>query len=174
MKKILILLIVLVLVFVLLPSCTSSKITEDFLKNLEYKVEYTQNGFAKLENGQYQEEAAPGSATKIIVKLTEYIVLGDLNSDKKEDAAVILVSDPGGSGTFYDLSVVINKEGTLKNIDTIFLGDRIKIKTISIDLGIITVNYLDREQDQAMADEPTIDTTQKFKVENDRLKKIEG
>ena len=150
-------------------AATTAKLTIDSLKNLEYKVEYTQNGVAKLENGEYQEAAAPGSATKIVVQLTGYIAFGDLNNDKVEDSAVILVSQPGGSGTFYDLASVLNKDGNLKSTNSIFLGDRIKIKIISINSGIITVNYLERKEDQAMADEPTVDKTQTFIVENDIL-----
>jgi len=150
-------------------SGTSAKLTIDSLKNLEYKVEYTQSGVAKLTNGDYQEEAAPGSATKIIIKLSEYVSFGDLNNDKVEDAAAILISEPGGSGTFYDLAAILNKEGNLESTNSIFLGDRIKIKTISIDSGVITVNYLDRKEEQSMAEEPTVDKTQKFIVENNIL-----
>jgi NlpE N-terminal domain len=152
-----------------IDAATNAKLTTDSLKNLEYKVEYAQSRVAKLANGEYQEEAAPGSATKIVVKLTEYIAFGDLNNDNVEDAAVILVSEPGGSGTFYDLAVVLNKEGNLESTNSVLLGDRIKIKAISIDSGIVTVNYLDRKEDQAMAEEPTIDKIQKFIIENDIL-----
>ena len=49
------------------------------LANMEYKSEYTANGTAPLEDGKYSEEAAPGSASKIEVSLTDHVAVGELN-----------------------------------------------------------------------------------------------
>ena len=84
-------------------------LTPDTLANMTYQSEWTQSGTAPLENGQYSEPAAPGSATLTKVSLTEHVAFGEL--DGQPAAAVILVTDPGGSGTFYELAVVVEQNG---------------------------------------------------------------
>jgi hypothetical protein len=50
---------------------------------------------------------------------------------------VVLVSDPGGSGAFYDLAAVVERNGELMNVDIALLGDRVQINSLAIqhDLG---------------------------------------
>jgi len=105
MKKLLVMFVALVILIPLVlagctQSATASKLTEADLANLEYKIEVTPSGVAKLQHGGYSEEAAPGSASKIEVRLTENIAYGELNSNDAEDAAVILWANGGGSGSF--------------------------------------------------------------------------
>ena len=42
------------------------------------------------------------------------LAFGDLNGDGVEDAVVVLVTNPGGTGRFYDLAPVLNQNGTPK------------------------------------------------------------
>jgi hypothetical protein len=161
LKKLLIVgLILFVLFSLVLSGCGKSKesaqISTDALANLEYQIDITQSDTAKLENGSFSEEATPGSALKIEVKLTDDIAFGDLNNNGIDDAAAILWASGGGSGSFSYLSAVLNKSGSLMSTNSIFIGDKIIIENLSINKGIITVNYLDREMDQAMSKEPTI------------------
>ena len=140
------------------------------MANLEYKIGITTSGTAKLENGSYSEEAAPGSASKIEVKLTEDIAYGDLNGDGIGDAAVILLASGGGTGSFSYLAAVINSaDGSNQTTNYILLGDRIKIQSISINSGIILVNYLDRTPEQSFAEEPTVEVVKQFKVQDGSL-----
>jgi hypothetical protein len=172
-KSIIFTLILLVISSLLLFGCSKEKVSPgisiDTLKNLEYKIEVSSNGIAKLKDGSFSEEAAPGSASKTQVKLTENIAFGDLDNNANIDAVVILWASGGGSGSFYYLDVVINKDGNLESINSVFLGDRVKIKNIAIDKGTITVIFLDRKQDQAMAEEPTTEVIKRFRVENNIL-----
>ena len=80
------------------------------LANATYQSQFTQDGTAPLTDGQYSEAAAPGSATMTTVTLTDNITYGQLEG--RDVAVVVLVTDPGGSGTFYDLAVVVNQDGT--------------------------------------------------------------
>jgi len=158
MKKLLILFISAIIITSLaFAGCSQSdasyEITEEDLANLEYKIDITPSGVAQLEDGRYSEEAAPGSASKIEVELTQNIAYGDLNSNGIEDASVILLSDGGGSGSFYYVAAVMNEEGGLKSTNSLFLGDRIKIQNISIDSGLISVEFLTRTKDQPMTEE---------------------
>ena len=49
----------------------------------------------------YEVADAPDSATKIRTLIAGDMVEGDIDGDGDKDAALILVHDPGGSGTFY-------------------------------------------------------------------------
>ena len=54
-----------------------------------------------LHNGRHEAEAAPGSAAKAVTAVFGEPAVGDLEGDGVEDAVLILVHDPGVSGTFY-------------------------------------------------------------------------
>ena len=117
-----------------------SALTQEALANMEYYVEYTASGVAPLVDGEYREPAAPGSAAETVVQLTDSIAYGTL--DGQEAAAVVLVSSPGGSGTFYDLAVVVVQDGAPVNVATTLLGDRVQINSLAIENDQIVVDML--------------------------------
>ena len=110
------------------------------LANMEYKSEYTASGTAPLEDGKYSEEAAPGSASKIEVTLTDQDAVGELNGEPA--AAVVLTTDPGGSGTFYDLAVVMEEGGKPVNVAVTSLGDRVQVNSVAIEDNQIVVDMV--------------------------------
>jgi len=117
------------------------KLTLDILKNAEY---YSQNTGTriKLVNGTYSSEPLAGEPqADYFVKLdTDYVVFGDLNNDGQEDAIVILVSRAGGTGTFRQLAVMLNSNGSPSNVANQDLGDRTAINSLTISSGVISVD----------------------------------
>ena len=95
--------------------------------------------------------------------------LGDLNGDGKPDAAVMIVQDPGGSGTFYYIAAAIDTPGGAVGTNAILLGDRIAPQTIAIQNGRIIVNYADRGPDQPMATPPSLGVTKYFIYQSSTL-----
>jgi hypothetical protein len=142
------------------------------LPNAEYPVEFTRTGKAQLKDGVFEESVAPGSATKTTIRLGKELALGDVNGDGVEDAAVTLVVDPGGSGTFTYLAEVINEKGTAKPIATVLLGDRIIVKSLAIQSGSVVVTLLTRKPDEPMSAEPTVQVTRVFKLQGDKLVEV--
>jgi hypothetical protein len=140
------------------------------LHNAEYPVDFTSTGKARLKDGVFEESVAPGSETRIW--LAKERAFGDLNADGAEDAAVLLVVDPGGSGTFTYLVPVINEKGIAKPLAGVLLGDRIKLKSISIQSGSIVATMLTRKPDEPMSAEPKVEVTRKFKLQGDRLVEV--
>jgi hypothetical protein len=63
---------------------------------------------------------------------------------------VVLVSQPGGSGSFYDLAVVHKQDEALTNLARIQLGDRIQIKSLLIENGEIVVDMVTQGPEDAM------------------------
>lgn len=139
------------------------------LPNAAYPIEGTSTGKAQLKDGVFEESVAPGSATKTKIRLGKEQVFGDVNADGTEDAVVTLVVDPGGSGTFTYLALVLNETGTAKPLAAVLLGDRIIVKSMAIQSGRIAVNILSRKPDEPMSAEPKVEITRTFKLQGDTL-----
>lgn len=127
-----------------------------------------------LVNGVFEKPAALGSAAMNKIQVLEQPVIGDLNADGKEDAAICLINSPGGSGTFYYIAAA-TRDANAKNYkgtNAAFLGDRIQLLKISIENNIITAVYNTRKPNEAMVVPPTVMVSKKFKVENGLLTEI--
>ena len=127
---------------------------------------WTKSGKVQLVNGEYREPAAPGSATETVVKLTDDIACGKV--DGKEAVAAILVTNPGGSGTFYDLALLVKEPQGWVNQDIAFLGDRIKIHSLAITDNHIVVDMTKPAPGEPLCC-PILHTVQRFVLRDDRL-----
>lgn len=141
--------------------------TIDLLKNSEYLSEWTASGTAPLTDGEYQESIMPGSATKIIVQLSDRMAFG-YTSDGQPLAAIILITDPGGSGTFYHLSAVVERDGKPANIAQTLLGDRVKINSLAVEGDEIVVDMVTQGPDDPFCC-PTQRVVQKYALKGDQL-----
>jgi len=127
---------------------------------------WTNSGKVQLANGKYREQAGPGSATETVVKLTDARAFGKLGG--KEAGAVILFTDPGGSGTFYDLALLVREPQGWINQDIAFLGDRVKIHSLAITDNEMVVDMTTQGPGDAMCC-PTRQVVQRFVLRDDRL-----
>ena len=101
------------------------------------------------------------------------VAFGDLNKDGIDDAAVILGTEGGGSGYFVDLVVVYNMNGNPRCIASKGLGDRIEVKQIKINKGIVELKMLTHmERDGQCC--PSKITVAKFIVKGNKLVEITG
>lgn len=98
------------------------------------------SGLAFLTDGEYREPVAPDSATETVVEITEHMVFGELAGEPA--AAVVLVTDPGGSANFYDLAVLLERSGQPFNVASTLLGDRVQINSLSPEDGQIVVDMI--------------------------------
>lgn len=142
------------------------------LPNATYPVEATSTGKAHLKDGVFEESVAPGSAATIRILLGKEQVFGDLDGNGTEDAVVTLVVDPGGSGTFTYLALVLNEAGTARPLDAVFLGDRITLKAMAIQPGSVTVTFLSRKPDEPMSAEPTVELTRTITLQGEMLTEV--
>jgi heat shock protein HslJ len=148
------------------PQEALTGIDSETLKNMEYRSDFTQSGVAPLADGEYREPAAPGSATETVVTLTEYAASGQL--DGQQATAVILVTDPGGSGTFYDLALVVVQDGQPVNVATTLLGDRVQIQSLSIAGNEIVVEMIAHGPEDPMCC-PTQQVVQTYALQGGEL-----
>ena len=141
--------------------------------NATYIIE---NQSITLIDGLSDEEIFPGSSDKIKTMKWNEPVGGDLNGDGIVDAAFILTQNSGGSSTFYYIVVAINDKTSKRTIGTnaILLGDRIAPQNMSIENGVILVNYADRKEWEPMIEIPSVGISKYFVLDGTTLKeKIE-
>jgi hypothetical protein len=134
------------------------------LGNVKYSVD---GESVKLTGGQ----SAMIDGKKIT--LLEGPAFADLNADNAKDAVVLLREDTGGSGIFYHAAAVLSVSlGGGEATNSIFLGDRIRIKQIAVAQGIITISTLERAEGEPMVAEPTTPRTRIFRLEGKELVEI--
>ena len=143
------------------------------LESASYLTENTREGSATLEDGEFREQAAPGSATEVVIRLGKWS-LGDLDGQGELDAAAITVEEPGGSGTFFYLHALIKDDDDLRDAGVAFLGDRIRIEGVSVHDGVITVAMLDRKPDEPFAAPPSVPVIRQFRLQGEELTEVSG
>lgn len=112
---------------------TVNVLTRHVLRNAEYASAWTPSGRVHLRDGHYREPAAPNSAVEVHVWLLDQVVRWTANGHHY--AAVILATDPGGSGTFFDLVVVEAQGRRPVPVASAELGDRVRVRTLTVERG---------------------------------------
>ena len=126
-----------------------------------------------LIHGKIERTVVQGSATRMTTTVLGQPVYGDLNGDGSPDAAVILVHDPGGSGTFYYAAAALYIGQGYKGTNAILIGDRIVPKTIELTNYFINIAYADRLPAESMSAEPSVDRQLNLIVDNGRLAQVQ-
>lgn len=109
--------------------------TVEELKHMTYAGLDERLGPVTLENGRWAGEPfAPGTASRPVVELAgDFRVVGDLDGDGLDEAVVVLTYSPGGTAAWSFLAVVTRGGGTLRNVATTALGDRVQIRSARIE-----------------------------------------
>ena len=141
------------------------------VRNATYSSEWPTSGAAELRDGEFRERLAPGSASDLVVSVHE-AALGDVSGDGVGDAAVVLVADPGGSGTFYMLHLLVGGSAGPTEAGSAFLGDRISLQGMAVDTAGVTVTLLDRRPDDPMSAPPTVSRSRRFELREGELKEV--
>lgn len=125
-----------------------------------------------LQNGRSEIFPFPGSSSAVRTSVVGDIVEGDIDGDGDDDAVLLLVHEPGGSGTFYYVAAAENIGGRYRGSDAFLLGDRISVDTIRIRKTIIEVEWKNRRPGEPMSTLPSVEENLKLRVETRRLNKI--
>lgn len=140
------------------------------LQNMPFSSPVVAGGEVSLENGTYEAEAAPGSATQIRVELSDTMVFGEVGGEYH--AVVILVSDGGGSGTFYTLHLVGLEDGDPYEVASVLLGDRVLLHDLALVDGRIEVELTRAGPDDPLCC-PTERVRQVYALQGDALVLVE-
>jgi len=165
------LLFALLLPFRTSPAAGTQGVSAADLDGITVRSDRFPSGAVTLRNGEYREPATPGIAAATVVKLTDRRAFGAVNG--RDAAAVVVVTNSGGSGTFFDLALLVKGEGGWVNIDTYFLGDRVKVHSVGIGDNEIFVAMTMHGPGDAQCC-PTQERTRRFTIQADRLIAQEG
>jgi hypothetical protein len=160
--------VLLLVTLVLATACgPAAPLTEETLKNSEYGGIYQET--VQLTDGVYAGEPfVEGGASRPTVTYMEPTAFGDLDGDGVEDAAVLLVENSGGSGSFVYLAAVLNGDGNPENVATTLLVDRAQVQSLTVDGGRIAVGMVIHGPDDPMCC-PTQEVEQVYELVGDAL-----
>src|SRR5256885_1447788 len=147
-----------------LAACSTPVAAPD-AANTSFQIEKTS---VALANGRAEAPVAPGSAAKAVTTLTQKAV-GDIDGDGRDDVAVILVHEPGGSGSFTYAAVVLNATTGAKATNTVLIGDRVAGQAVRLDGKTVVIDYLDRRAGEAFTVAPSVPTTKRFVIKDGAL-----
>lgn len=130
-----------------------------------------------LIDGYNEKEVVKDSSSKIITKYFGNEVYLDLNNNGGEDVVFLLTQETGGSGTFFYAVAAINTNEGWVGSNAVFIGDRIAPQStdFSTDYGsVAVVNYLERNDGEAMTDESSLGKSiwLKFNLESMKLSEV--
>jgi heat shock protein HslJ len=94
-------------------------------------------GPVTLTRGEYRAPAAPGTAGQITLRLTDQRAFTTLAG--RQTGVVVLATSMGGSGSFYELALLSRQADAWVNTDSVLLGDRVKVRTVTIENNVVVV-----------------------------------
>jgi hypothetical protein len=149
------------------PETPPTGLSAAVLRSATYTSLYVEEGEVLLGGGIFED-----TARRVVVFFQPEYAVGDLDGDGSPDAAVVLATETGGSGTFVDLAVVLNRDGRPENVATAFLGDRVPVDRIRIVDGEIQVDLTMHGPADPMCC-PSLEVTRKFRLVGGELEEIE-
>ncbi len=167
-------------IFTVLNSSASPTSAQEPTENLEQEFSvdplnaaYSIEGrTVRLKDGRSEIRITPHSASTIKTVVYGKPVYGDLDGDGRKDAAILLIHDPGGSGTFFYVAGALNINGTIRGTNAVWLGDRITPPALQIHDGILIVRYADRGHGEPMVTTPTVQMAKYLILKNAQLESI--
>lgn len=135
---------------------TQGNLTPAMLKNATYQI--PDQGSFTLSNGVYQS-----GSTKLT--LTRKMAIADVTGDGVQDAAAILALETGGSATFIYLAVMASQGGKPANLETLLLGDRVRVQSLTIKDGQVRVQMLKHQSTDPQCC-PTNLVTEVYRIDN--------
>jgi hypothetical protein len=124
-----------------------------------------EGGKVPLDNGRWTDPAGGSTFT-----LHPTHAIGDLDGDGNADAVAILVESSAGTGSFYYMFALMNRNGAPVQFgEPEWLGDRTVVERLSIDRqGIVSIRYVTHGDDDPACC-PTMKIEDRYRVEKGKL-----
>lgn len=146
-------------------TAASNKQTAVFPGTFEFHSKVADKSVAVI-NSKHTEPVVPGSASMLTIRVTPHSTVFDAHGQLI--GLAILTTSSGGSGTFYEMALLVKRDGKWINTDTVILGDRIKIKDLSVENGNVTVDALVHAKGEPMCC-PSISQRFRYRIEQGHL-----
>jgi len=155
-------------------SSSAPPLSDEVIRNLTFPSEVFASGEVTLNDGSYQEDVGAGGGASLASATLTDTARGDLDGDGDEDVVAILVESGGGSGSFYGLWAILNEDGEpALQPGSVLLGDRIQVRALSVDDdGVVVADLTVHGPDEPLCC-PTLEVTQRYRLEEGALLSIE-
>ncbi len=134
------------------PAVTEPMITLPVVENLTY-LGLEEDVAITLHRGRWEgDTAVPGIASRPSVNLVRnYVLIGDVDGDDKEDGLVFLQGQSGGSGTNMYWALVQHRGDDIENTALRRIGDRVQVRDARFDHDRIVLEVVQAGPDDALA-----------------------
>jgi Immunoglobulin-like domain of bacterial spore germination len=85
----------------------------------------------------YESGTDPAAVDFLQVRLYDLVAFGDLDYDGRQDAAILLAENTGGTGIFVSLIAILDSEGTPFQAAAVYIDDRPVPASLAIQSGEI-------------------------------------
>lgn len=141
------------------------------LQNFLYVSEFGHKGLIPLKDGTF-EWSSQNANERITSHLLDPVAFGDLNDDGLQDAAVLLATNTGGSGTFVSLFVILDTERGPVQAAAYFIDDRPLINSVSIRDGILNLDFVGHAAEDPMCC-PTLHLLSSYRLRGTGLEELD-
>lgn len=138
--------------------------SEEKIKNATYQL-VSSKEYVKLEEGSFSRTIGEETLTAGIVG--NFYLAHDFDNDGTNDAAVVIYSNYGGSGTFIELAILSNIENPVYWTGE-SLGDRVVVNSLSFENNLIVLNLKTHAESDPLCC-PTQETILKYKLAGTKL-----
>lgn len=121
----------------------------------------------QMKNGMY-EQGTSGDVDYISVTLTDYVAVGDLDGDGKDEIAALIAENFGGTGVFVFLTIYKSENGTPTFLTSTIIDDRPQLNDIAIENNEVFLDAVTHGTDDPMCC-PTLRSTRHYRLANDQL-----
>ena len=149
----------------------TQRLTLEQLRNAEYRLPLLgeENTPIQFEDGEGSIAYGEGATERDYAGIEDDMVaFGDLDGDGIADAAVVVFTSGGGSGTFRYLIAVLDRDGTPVQTARVYLGDRVQVESVTIASGEIVMDMLAHRRSDGLCC-PTLNITRGFALRGDQL-----
>ncbi len=108
---------------------TTAELTLNDLKNATY-LGIAEQDPVTLKDGVWEGEPYEegGSSRPSVHFVRDFLLVGDIDGDGTQEAAVLLCAGTGGTGKNIYLAAVHLVDSKLENLDTVLVGDRVQVR----------------------------------------------
>lgn len=149
------------------PAGSAAPIATAALRNATYRLAFDPTRTMHLVDGKASDGSDLEGTMQLSTTMLDSIARGTL-PDGRADAAVVLVTNAGGTGSFYDLALVADSAGTPVNLASVGLGDRVVIKAMRLYADSVSVTLVTQGPNDPMCC-PTLGTTRHFVLDGGKL-----
>jgi peptidoglycan/xylan/chitin deacetylase (PgdA/CDA1 family) len=132
------------------------------------------DGLLPMEDGTFTYAPIPGAASVENYFLYRGVAFGDIDGDGAEDAAVVLIHSPAGTGVFYHLSLVRNASGEPDPLAPVFLGDRIIVEKVQVTAGEVSLLFRTYRDEEPFGSTPTLQVAHRYGLSEHTLELVDS